>query len=153
MLFVDDCLAYVLRNLPIHLLEHFNAFHPSIQFTMEFEEEKLNFLDMTTYHHSSELETSWFQKPSASGRYLNFFASLPFQWKMIVIKNLFQRAIILSDKCYRTASIKIAKNLFLGDCLPSNLFKKPCRSAATCAKGVAEIPEEKFNPGCESSLR
>src|SRR5436190_24258486 len=87
-----DLEARALALLPIHLpfyvryvddvapssmfkdiLHTFNSFHPRRQFTMEEGvDNQLDFLDVSIIINENIIEFDWFNKPTYSGRYLNF---------------------------------------------------------------------------------
>ena len=148
--FVDDCITCFPKNLHVYILEHFNSFHPKIQFTMETEKEgALNFLDMTVDHlEDQKINTKWYQKATSSGRYMNYFSNVPFQWKTNVINNLFQRAYKLSDKQYRQDSMNKARILLLGNGYPPSLLDKMMKKCKyICEKEEDKISREKVDVG------
>ncbi|XP_074114118.1 uncharacterized protein LOC141537171 [Cotesia typhae] len=75
-----------------------DSVHPKIQFTMEKEvDNKLPFLDTVVFRlDSGELRTNWYQKPSCSGRLLNFNSHHPIAHKISVVLGLMFRAFRLS---------------------------------------------------------
>lgn len=148
--FVDDCITCFPKNLHVYILEHFNSFHPKIQFTIETEKNgSLNFLDMTIDHHEGQkINTKWYQKPTSSGRYMNYFSNVPFHWKANVVSNLFQRAYKLSDKQYRQESMDRARTLLLGNGYPPTLLDKMMRKCKyICEKEENKISKEKVDVG------
>ena len=147
--FMDDCITCFPQNLQVYILEHFNAFHPKIQFTIEVEKNKsLDFLDMTLDHKNGpKIRTKWYQKPTSSGRYLSYFSEVPHHWKVNVVNNLFQRAIRLSDKCYRPESMKRAYDLLLNNEYPPGLLKKLSRKCEyRCETEGRRQPTQKIDP-------
>ncbi|XP_074112299.1 uncharacterized protein LOC141536002 [Cotesia typhae] len=97
-LYVDDTLLAVSEDRVEGLLTWFNGVHPKIQFTMEKEvDNKLPFLDTVVFRlDSGELRTNWYQKPSCSGRLLNFNSHHPIAHKISVVLGLMFRAFRLS---------------------------------------------------------
>jgi len=54
------------------LLCAFNSFHPRLSFTMEIGGNNLDFLDLTLIKINGRLISNWYEKPTFSGRFLNF---------------------------------------------------------------------------------
>ena len=123
--FVDDsiiCFPAIMRD---YVVRQFNAFHSRIQVTIEEQiNNSINFLDLTIMHNNQKITTKWYQKPTASGRYLNFFSSVPHQWKKNVANNLFQRALTLSDRCHQMECERKARSLLLGNGYPPIFLDK-----------------------------
>lgn len=71
--FVDDIIAAIPEDETENTQKAFNANHRMIQFTVEEELNiSINFLDFTLMRlDNGVIETKWYQKPVASGRYLN----------------------------------------------------------------------------------
>ena len=109
--FFIDMLTYVRQSLPfdITILEHFNSFHPWLQFTLENGGESLNFLDITMKKEEKELWLSY-HKSSYSGKYLNFLSKHPISQKRDTIKSLVDKA--LSD-AKNTENLKFVINTLL----------------------------------------
>ena len=60
-------------------MDHVNPIHPSIQFTMEKEQDnKLSFLDVLITHTDQELSTFVYWKPTFTRQYLNFNSHHPY---------------------------------------------------------------------------
>ncbi|XP_011859689.1 PREDICTED: uncharacterized protein LOC105557131 [Vollenhovia emeryi] len=71
--YVDDIALAVPSHMKDSALQIFNSFHPRLQFTIEEgTNRKLNFLDTTIIIRDDHIEFDWYQKPTFSGRYLNF---------------------------------------------------------------------------------
>lgn len=128
--FFDDCFLIVRLSKVNEILNLFNSFHPSLKFTCELEEDNsINFMDLTIEHKRGiKINTKWFQKTTHSGRYLHFLSEVPFHQKTNVAKNLFQRVIRLTDKCFQEECIVKAKKLLVENGYPvklvDNLSKK-----------------------------
>jgi len=57
----------------------------------------LNFLNTSVIRtDNGKLVTNWYRKSTYSGRYINFYSSHPYQFKLNTIKSLV--AILLSDE-------------------------------------------------------
>lgn len=70
--YVDDILAIVKRNMLRETLDRLNSFYPSIQFTMEVEENgSIPFLDLRIMRSGEKLEFSIYRKPTDSQMLIN----------------------------------------------------------------------------------
>jgi len=58
--YVDDIVTAVPSNRIQDILNMFNLFHPRLQFTIEVEGNKLNFLDVTITKNKNNFEFDWF---------------------------------------------------------------------------------------------
>ena len=68
--------------------------------------------------------TDWYQKPTFSGRLLNFNSKHPFAHKKGVIYNLVDRAILLSDQCFHKNNLHKVKQILLNNQYPIKIIKK-----------------------------
>ncbi|GAB0087312.1 uncharacterized protein DMENIID0001_016080 [Sergentomyia squamirostris] len=98
--YVDDLLLAVHRDDVPEILEQFNGFHHSIQFTMELEVDgKLPYLDVTLHRdETGSITTVWYSKPSSSQRMLNFYSKHPRNMILNVARNLMTRVRSLTTK-------------------------------------------------------
>jgi len=83
--FVDDIALSTTYTFLNDLLHKFNSYHPRLKFTLEIGDNSLNFLDLTLIKQENHLIFDWFQKPTFSGRFLNYFSQHPFTQKKGVI--------------------------------------------------------------------
>lgn len=77
--YVDDIM---IATTPAHadqILEAINEEDPDLKFDIERqgEDRRINYLDFTIINDPFDLKTKWFQKPIASGRFLNFHSHHP----------------------------------------------------------------------------
>ena len=71
------------------LLDHMNSIWPSIQFTMEKEQEKkLSFLPVLITHSEQRFRLSVYRKSTFTGQYLNFNSHNPYQVKNGIVHYL-----------------------------------------------------------------
>ena len=71
------------------LLDHVNSIRPSIQFTMEKEQDnKLPFLDVLVTHTEKEFRSSVYHKPTFTRQYLNFNSHHPYTVKKRIVRCL-----------------------------------------------------------------
>ncbi len=93
--FVDDTFALLnSKDDGKTLLDHFNSFHPNIQFTFECENQAmLPFLDVAVHRNlEGKLSTCVFRKSTFSGVYMNFHSFVPMTYKRGLVRSLFMRA-------------------------------------------------------------
>lgn len=125
--YVDDSFAIIHKDHYPELLERFNNYHPKLQFTIELEKNnRLNFLDMTLIKNekNNKIETMWYTKETASGRYLNFNSTHPLNHKKNVITAVIDRAIKLTSPKHRQQTIEKGKHLLLQNNHPLELINK-----------------------------
>jgi len=72
----------------------FNSFHSRLKFTMEVGDSQLNFLVLTVIIRNSFMIFDWYQKPTFSGRILNYFSQHPITQKRGVIMNLIDKVFL-----------------------------------------------------------
>lgn len=79
----------------------------TISFTIETEvNNKLNFLDMTVIKKNNTVITNWYQKPTHSGRTLNYRSNHPKHMKTGIVKNMLNRMIKLSNPQFVQNNLK-----------------------------------------------
>lgn len=123
--YVDDILALVPKNHVDEFLTALNSFHNRIQFTCERETNgKLAYLDLLVMRvDDGTIITDWHQKPTASGRILNYVSNHKWQQKANVAFNLFNRALSLSDECFHTENINRVFQILLNNGYPKNVIR------------------------------
>lgn len=111
--YVDDSLFAIPKDKGPILLEKFNNFHSSIQFTIEYEKEgRLPFLDIELIRkEDGNIVTNWYVKPTSSGRVMNFLSLHPTYMKINNVKNMLHRAISLSNTEFVWENINKIKNI------------------------------------------
>ena len=92
--YVCDVCTVVPKNRVQHLLDHLNSIEPSIQFTVELENDGcLPFLDVKIERAlDGSLSTSVFRKPTHTDQYLNFASHHPLSHKKSVVRTPITRA-------------------------------------------------------------
>ena len=97
------------------LLDHVNSIRPSIQFTIEKEQDyKLPFLDILVTRTEQGFRSSVYRKPTFTGQYLIFNSHHPYTVKKGIVLCLQHRAkIINSDTdAYQEEMISLRRNLY-----------------------------------------
>ena len=124
--YVDDSLFCIPREKIDEFVSAFNAFHPKVQFTFELEKnQRLPFLDILVERNDEgEISTNWYNKPSASGRTLNFHSNHPSHQKKNVVKNLIHRMTTISDERYWKYNFEKIKLILKDNNYPSYFVNK-----------------------------
>jgi len=94
--YVDDIVLIAPYSSLNDLLDQFNSYHPRLKFTIEIGGDVINFLDLTLIKRDGKLMFSWYQKPTFSGRFLNFHSYHSFSHKKGTIISLIDRIVLLS---------------------------------------------------------
>ncbi|XP_055543585.1 uncharacterized protein LOC129729127 [Wyeomyia smithii] len=91
--YVDDLCLALPKDKVNDVLSTFNEYNSNIQFTCEIENNKrLPFLDMVLIRQPDQsVETEWYAKPMASGRFLDYFSTHPLHMKNNVVTNFMRR--------------------------------------------------------------
>ena len=80
--YVDDMIMCINKKHIDLVLKTFNSYNNKLQFTYELEQDKkINFLDMTLIRYNNTIITDWFNKPTSSGRLINYRSNHPKQKK------------------------------------------------------------------------
>ena len=95
------------------LMNHVNSIRPSIQFTIEKEQDnKLSFLDVLITRTEYGFSTSVYHKPTFTRQYLNFYSHHPYNVKKGIVRCLQHRAkAISSNKVYQKEMDSLKKTL------------------------------------------
>eukprot|EP00117_Sycon_ciliatum_P006709 scpid93346/ scgid5842/ len=139
--YIDDCLLlwkYGWSRLNA-LLDHFNAQHDKIKFTLEHTvnaKQSVNFLDLTLLLQGGRIETELFVKPSHSGVHLSFDSCLPLSYKKAVTTNQFSRAI-------RNSSTPEAENRSMATIEELLMKNNYPRAEVSATKRAAEKKKQK----------
>ena len=120
--YVDDVISAVSKNEVENLLSHLNSVEPSIQFTVEREQDRrLSFLDLNVYRTDhGNLETGVYRKPTHTDKYLAFDSHHPICHKKSVTKTLFMRAECLPS----SSDSKAFERKYVIDVLKENNYPK-----------------------------
>ena len=121
--YVDDIITAVPADEIDKIRNTFNSYNHKIQFTVEEESDnKLCFLDVLIIRTGENIKTNWYQKPTYSGRILNFYSHHPLHYKINVINNLVDRGIILAHKNFHTENLKKIQNILSQNNYPTTII-------------------------------
>ena len=102
-----DIITAVPANQIDTIKNSFNSYNHKIQFTVEEESDNtIRFLDVLIIKVGTNIRTNWHQKPTYSGRIINFFSHHPLTYKINAINNLVDRGITLLHKTFHSENIK-----------------------------------------------
>ena len=122
--FVDDITTACPADKAEELKNVFNKYSKDIQFTIEVEKDgKLPFLDTLLLRQEDGLiKTNWYHKNTWSGRYLNFFSSLPFSYKKNTISLLTDKILKLADAEFHESNFSLLINTLKKNGYPEKLI-------------------------------
>ncbi|KYN29433.1 hypothetical protein ALC57_01100 [Trachymyrmex cornetzi] len=86
-----------------------NSLHDRLKFILEFDDDKINFLDITIINPYRTIY-NFYHKPTYSGRYLNFFSSHPLSQKRGIIIGMTDRAFKYHPKNFEHIISTLLKN-------------------------------------------
>jgi hypothetical protein len=104
------------------LVDVFNNYHPRLKFTMELGGDELNFLDVTLIKFDKHIITDWYRKPTASGRYLNYYSCHPLKQKVGTIIGLTDRVLRLSHPEFQQKNFEFIIDTLLINGYPLELI-------------------------------
>ncbi|XP_050502963.1 uncharacterized protein LOC126882192 [Diabrotica virgifera virgifera] len=125
--YVDDIILAVPSDKTDELLNTFNSFIPNIQFTIEKEDTNFSvpFLDIRMIRDANNIiKIDWYQKPTHSGRYLNYHSYHKHSTKVNLVKQMKSRVIKLSDPSFHNKNLQILTKLFISNSYPTTLINK-----------------------------
>ena len=123
--YVDDTFLCIKKDSTQLVLDIFNNYDANLKFTYEIETNgALNFLDLLIVRENNSIITDWFQKPTSSGRILNFHSNHTINQKKNIIYNLVDRSILLSDSKFHRKNIFTIKNTLQNNNYPLDFIEK-----------------------------
>ena len=79
---------------------------------------------MTLIRHNNTIITDWFDKPTSSGRLINFLSNHPIRQKINIIYNLVDRAISLSHKQFHKKNLDSVIRMLQNNNFPRNFINR-----------------------------
>ena len=148
--YVDDTL--ILLRDPSHVfkfLDYLNSQQSCIKFTVDIEDNHLNFLDVDITKTENPFQTSVFRKSTFSGLGLQFDSSIPHHFWTNIISCLIDRAFkICSTELAFSLELKFLKQFFLGNNFPINFidkcFKKTINFIYNGKTSNATVPKKTY---------
>ena len=131
--YIDDTCVALLPSLVDSFHQHLNSIEPSIQFTVEIENNGcLPFLDiLITRNSDGSLSTSVYRKQSHTNQYLQFLSHHPSSHKLSVGRSLFSRAYTHSSSLVQQVEEEsIIFQALLKNGYPTNFIKR-CQKQLT----------------------
>jgi len=113
--YVDDLVMAVPTSKIEVVIETFNSYHSSLQFTTEIGHKTINFLDTTIIIKNNRILFDWFHKTTFSGRYLSYLSQYPLSQKKGTIVGLVDRIFLLSHPEFQKNLAFIIKVLLEND--------------------------------------
>ena len=126
---MDDIITAVPANQTDTIKNSFNSYNHKIQFTVEEESDNtIRFFDVLIIRVGTNIRTNWHQKPTYSGRIINFYSHHPHTYKINAINNLVDRGITLSHKTFHSENIEKIKSILLLNNYPTNFIHSVIKS-------------------------
>jgi len=117
--YVDDVLLAAPVDRLNELLEIFNSFHNRLQFTLEIGiNNKINFLDVTIILNDQRIMFDRYEKPTNTGRYINYCSQHPLSQKKSIVYGLIDRTVLLSHPQFHEKNLKHIIGTLLDNCFP-----------------------------------
>ncbi|KYM95054.1 hypothetical protein ALC62_14310, partial [Cyphomyrmex costatus] len=120
--YVDDIVLCLPTSKIDELTKKFNSLHDRLQFTCEIGGDRINFLDTTIIISNNSLIFDWYQKPTFSGRFLNFMSQHPVSQKIGIIYGLVDRTFHLSHPNFQEKNLKFIVKILLENDYPKDFI-------------------------------
>jgi|GEM_PF-1112420 len=151
--YVDDIFMIIPITKLNQVLTNFNNYHPRLKFTYEIEHDNtLNFLNTSVIRTSNNtLITNWYKKPTFSGRFINFYSSHPYVYKLNTIKTLVDQAILLSDEQFHAGNLATVETILINNGYPKKMATKEINKRyAFLMEDLSNNVKEKVSSGCDN---
>lgn len=142
--FVDDLILVLPTQGLEEILVTFNGFNEHIKFTMEREVDcGVPFLDTRVIRQNNKIILDWYQKPTSSGRYINFQSDHSTKIKINFMKQMKSRIIKISHPSFKEKNVNKLKLLLLQNSYPPGLVNKILYSTSSFSPQnvVAQRPQ------------
>jgi len=117
--YVDDILLAAQVDQFNIIIETFNSFHKRLQFTLEMSiDNKINFLDVTIILNDRIMMFDIYEKPTNTGRYINYYSRHPSAQKRSIVYGLIDRTILLSHPMFHEKNLRAVIITLLNNCFP-----------------------------------
>lgn len=126
--YVDDLFCIIPESEIENMLSIFNSFHKDIRFTVEKESKsRISYLDTLVIRKNNNLLIDWYQKPTSSGRIINYYSKHPKSMIINTAKNLIERILSISDNIFHEKNKNIITNILINNNFPVDLICKLIR--------------------------
>ncbi|XP_017470366.1 PREDICTED: uncharacterized protein LOC108362044 [Rhagoletis zephyria] len=123
--YVDDLFGICKISHVENILTALNSFHPSIKFTMEKENNgRLPYLDTLIIRKANKIILDWYQKPTSSGRLVNFYSQHPKRVKINTAQNFIDRVINISHHSFHEKNYNKIRHILYQNSFPRKTIKK-----------------------------
>lgn len=119
--YVDDVHIICKRGDSSTIVRMLNAMHPALTFTTDDGD---HFLDVRIHRSGSTLETSVYRKPSFTGMYIHYQAYCPKQYKVNLVRNLFNRSRRLCSTSHLTRELAFLRTVLVRNGYPHWFIEK-----------------------------
>jgi len=117
--YVDDILLAASFDQFNIILDMFNSFHVRLQFTLEMNiNNRINFLDVIIILDDQKISFDRYEKPTNTGRYINYHSQHPVSQKRSIVYGLIDRTILLSHPMFHEKNLKEIINTLLKNWFP-----------------------------------
>jgi len=117
--YVDDILLAAPDDQLFNILDIFNSFHKRLQFTLEISSgNRINYLDVTIILDNQTILFDNYEKPTNTGRYINYHSQHPLSQKKSIIYGLIDRTVLLSHPKFQEKNLRNVINALLNNCYP-----------------------------------
>ncbi|KAK9892635.1 hypothetical protein WA026_021013 [Henosepilachna vigintioctopunctata] len=124
--YVDDLICAVPQSQVASVLETFNSFNNNLRFTVEVENNRgVPFLDTLVIRSDNNIITlDWYQKPTSSGRFLNFHSNHPTTQKFNMVVAMRNRVLRICDERFHRGSLRKLFLIFRNNGYPGHILQK-----------------------------
>ena len=90
--YMDDVIRSIAREQGKLKLAQLNSIHPNLKFTVEYEKDgQIPYLDMLLIRKGTQVQSSWYCKPTDTGLVMNYHALAPRRYKRGVVSGFVHR--------------------------------------------------------------
>lgn len=123
--YVDDLFGISKISAIDNILTIFNSFKDNIKFTIEIEkDQKLPYLDTLLIRNDKRILVDWYQKPTASGRLINFHSKHPKRMIINTATNFINRVLNVSDKEFHQKNKIKIKQILTQNSFPKQTIER-----------------------------
>jgi hypothetical protein len=125
-LYVDDTILAIPMDKIDIVIREFNNFHPKLKFTYEMEVDgKIPFLDtIIRRNKDGTLSTTWYQKPTASNRTLNYLSCTPTRYKRNTELNMIHKIESISSPEFINENLEKMREILKKNNYPKYFINK-----------------------------